>query len=278
MLPFNTGGLANFPPGEAFFVAGDIRANEQVGLPVLLGPNALRPYSGYQPRVNAGVENVFATAAYRLGHSLLSANLLPSAPTGLHLRRRHRRLGGRPRRRPPAGHHGGRDLLPHPERSVRAPARRRPLLARGLPAPGTSSASCGARTWRRSSAATPPSAARSRTTSSSPRARDKNLNPCFDERREGLVPSLGRSSDARVCTPFSRLGIARTDIDVQLKQGYKRSLGSCPDPSCAVMGWERARSLRVGFCFGQLSCTLPVFPRRRALLPLMCHLWSLPVP
>jgi peroxidase len=44
-------------------------------LPVLLGPNALRPYAGYQPRVNPGIENVFATAAYRLGHSLLSPNL-----------------------------------------------------------------------------------------------------------------------------------------------------------------------------------------------------------
>jgi peroxidase len=131
MLPFNTAGLANFPPGETFFLAGDVRANEQVGLtalqtlflrehnfwaddtrrrhpdwsdeqiyqharaivgaemqsityreflPVLLGPNALRPYSGYQPQVNVGVENVFATAAYRLGHSLLSANLLRLGP------------------------------------------------------------------------------------------------------------------------------------------------------------------------------------------------------
>lgn len=131
LLPFNTEGLANFPPGDTVFVAGDIRANEQVGLtaiqtlflrehnfwaddtrrrhpdwsdeqiyqharaivgaemqaityreflPVLLGPNALRPYRGYQPRVNAGVENVFATAAYRLGHSLLSPSLLRLGP------------------------------------------------------------------------------------------------------------------------------------------------------------------------------------------------------
>ena len=131
LLPFNTEGLANFPPGDTVFVAGDIRVNEQVALtaiqtlflrehnfwandtrrqhpdwsdeqiyqqaraivgaeiqgityreflPVLLGPNALRPYRGYQPRVNAGVENVFATAAYRLGHSLLSSNLLRLGP------------------------------------------------------------------------------------------------------------------------------------------------------------------------------------------------------
>lgn len=127
MLPFNTEGLLNFPPGDTFFVAGDVRVNEQVCLtaiqtlflrehnfradearrrhpgwsdeqlyqharaivgaeiqaityreflPVLLGPNGLRPYTGYRPRVNPGIDNVFATAAFRLGHSLLSANLL----------------------------------------------------------------------------------------------------------------------------------------------------------------------------------------------------------
>lgn len=131
LLPFNTEGLANFPPGDTVFVAGDVRANEQVALtavqtlflrehnfwaddarrqhpdwsdeqiyqharaivgaemqaityreflPVLLGPNALRPYRGYLPRVNAGVENAFATAAYRLGHSLLSPSLLRLGP------------------------------------------------------------------------------------------------------------------------------------------------------------------------------------------------------
>lgn len=131
LLPFNTDGLANFPPGDTSFVAGDVRVNEQVGLtaiqtlfvrehnvwaddarrrnptwsdeqiyqharaivgaemqaityreflPVLLGPNALRPYRGYQPRVDAGVENAFATAAYRLGHSLLSPSLLRLGP------------------------------------------------------------------------------------------------------------------------------------------------------------------------------------------------------
>ncbi len=131
LLPFNTAGLPNLPPGDGVFVAGDVRANEQVGLtalhtlfvrehnvwadqaknqhpnwsdervyqyaramvgaemqwvtyheflPVLLGPNALRPYAGYRPRVNAGIENAFATAAYRLGHSLLSNTLLRLGP------------------------------------------------------------------------------------------------------------------------------------------------------------------------------------------------------
>lgn len=51
-------------------------------LPLLLGPNALAPYRGYQPSVNASVENAFATAAYRLGHSMLSSSLLRLGPTG----------------------------------------------------------------------------------------------------------------------------------------------------------------------------------------------------
>ena len=122
------------PVGEgSFFVAGDIRVNEQVGLismhtlflrehnfwadrirtdqpglsddeiyeraraivgaemqaityneflPVLLGRGALRPYRGYRPQVNAGIENVFAAAAYRLGHSMLSSSLLRLGANG----------------------------------------------------------------------------------------------------------------------------------------------------------------------------------------------------
>lgn len=118
---------------SSFFVAGDIRVNEQVGLiamqtlflrehnawadriredhpeladeqiyqqaraivgaemqvvtyneflPVLLGRGALRPYRGYRPQVNAGIENAFATAAYRLGHSMLSSTLLRLGANG----------------------------------------------------------------------------------------------------------------------------------------------------------------------------------------------------
>lgn len=44
-------------------------------LPVLLGKNALRKYRGYDPRVNAGIANVFAAASYRMGHTLLSPQL-----------------------------------------------------------------------------------------------------------------------------------------------------------------------------------------------------------
>ncbi len=44
-------------------------------LPVLLGRNALGPYTGYQPNINASVSNEFATAAYRVGHTMLSPQL-----------------------------------------------------------------------------------------------------------------------------------------------------------------------------------------------------------
>ena len=45
-------------------------------LPVLLGPHALKPYIGYDYGVNPGINNEFSTAAYRLGHSMLSPELL----------------------------------------------------------------------------------------------------------------------------------------------------------------------------------------------------------
>lgn len=127
-LPFNVNNFSNAPsPSSIFFLAGDVRANEQVGLtamhtlfvrehnrwakkfksvykhlggeeiyqrarmivsaeiqaisyrdfiPVLLGPDALDPYTGYDDGVNAGIANIFSTSAYRLGHSMLSSTLL----------------------------------------------------------------------------------------------------------------------------------------------------------------------------------------------------------
>ncbi|MEM7391210.1 MAG: peroxidase family protein [Verrucomicrobiota bacterium] len=45
-------------------------------LPALLGRDAMRPYRGYRPEVNPGLANVFSTAAYRFGHSMLSSTLL----------------------------------------------------------------------------------------------------------------------------------------------------------------------------------------------------------
>ncbi len=127
--PFNTAGLPNAPSADMpnLFLAGDFRANEQIGLtamhalfvrehnfwaevladgdtelsgeiiyqasraivaaemqaityreflPVLLGRDGLRRYRGYNRRVNAGISNAFATAAYRVGHTMLSSEIL----------------------------------------------------------------------------------------------------------------------------------------------------------------------------------------------------------
>ena len=128
LLPFNEDGLPNAGGTSAdLFLAGDVRANEQVGLtamhtlwvrehnriaeqlaseqpkasdeqlyqraraiviaemqaityneflPALLGEDAISEYRGYDHRVNPGITNVFSTAAYRFGHSMLSSELL----------------------------------------------------------------------------------------------------------------------------------------------------------------------------------------------------------
>lgn len=128
LLPFNVDGLANAGGTSAgLFLAGDVRANEQVGLatmhtlfvrehnrqverikrdnpdlsgeelyqqartliaaqmqvityneflPLLLGRDALPRYRGYNPDIDASIANEFSTGAYRLGHSLLSSQLL----------------------------------------------------------------------------------------------------------------------------------------------------------------------------------------------------------
>lgn len=45
-------------------------------LPVLLGEDALGPYAGYNPMMEPMIANEFATAAYRVGHTMLSPTLL----------------------------------------------------------------------------------------------------------------------------------------------------------------------------------------------------------
>lgn len=128
LLPYNTDRLPNAPsPDPRFFLAGDFRANEHVGLlaihtlfvrehnywagvfrdadagldgetiyqyaraivgaeiqaityreflPVLFGKNALARHRRYRRRVDPGLSNVFATGAYRFGHSMLPSELL----------------------------------------------------------------------------------------------------------------------------------------------------------------------------------------------------------
>lgn len=51
-------------------------------LPALLGMRALPSYSGYDPTVNVSIANVFSTAAFRFGHSMLSTELLRLNPDG----------------------------------------------------------------------------------------------------------------------------------------------------------------------------------------------------
>jgi len=58
-------------------------------LPVLLGKKALSKYQGYNPNIDARITNEFSTAAYRLGHSLLSPKILRLNKHGKETRHGH---------------------------------------------------------------------------------------------------------------------------------------------------------------------------------------------
>lgn len=45
-------------------------------LPALLGEGAISEYEGYDSTVNPGISNLFSTASYRFGHTMLSSDLL----------------------------------------------------------------------------------------------------------------------------------------------------------------------------------------------------------
>jgi Animal haem peroxidase len=51
-------------------------------LPAILGPVRLPPDHGYDPRVNPSIASAFSTAAYRIGHTMLSPVILRLGPDG----------------------------------------------------------------------------------------------------------------------------------------------------------------------------------------------------
>ncbi|HVO24614.1 MAG TPA: peroxidase family protein [Candidatus Margulisiibacteriota bacterium] len=55
-------------------------------LPLVLGPNPLRPYGGYNANVNPAIATEFSTAAFRFGHSMLSPMLLRLKSNGKPIR------------------------------------------------------------------------------------------------------------------------------------------------------------------------------------------------
>ncbi len=144
LLPLNKRGFANAPADHdrSFFLAGDVRANENLALtslhvlfvrehnrivrglrrqqelgseerylmaralvgaeiqaityneflPALLGSGALRPYTGYNRRINPAISNLFSTAVFRFGHSLLPRRLRRLGPDGRSIPAGHIRL------------------------------------------------------------------------------------------------------------------------------------------------------------------------------------------
>ena len=84
--------LAGNDDGIYLYVRKIVAAEMQVivyweFLPALLGPSAIAPYDGYKDDVNPGISNIFSTAAYRVGHSMIPTTLpLGRGEPGLPLR------------------------------------------------------------------------------------------------------------------------------------------------------------------------------------------------
>ena len=125
MMPFNVDGLPNaHSTSDAFYLAGDVRANENIGLtslhtifvrehnrlveemddsltgdqkfaaareiveaqlqaityneflPKLIGQDAIDAYTGFDEDVDPQIANVFSTAAFRVGHTMLPTDML----------------------------------------------------------------------------------------------------------------------------------------------------------------------------------------------------------
>lgn len=66
MLPLNVDGLENFPPGAAFYVAGDVRVNEQIAL-TSLQTLFLREHNFWADQIRKGAVNPGESSATPLG-------------------------------------------------------------------------------------------------------------------------------------------------------------------------------------------------------------------
>ena len=76
-------------------VAAEIQAiTYREFLPVLLGRDAIPEYRGYKPNVRADISNEFGAAAFRIGHSMLSPNLLRVDAEGNEVEAGHLSLAG----------------------------------------------------------------------------------------------------------------------------------------------------------------------------------------
>jgi peroxidase len=71
-----------YQAGRAIVGAEEERITYYNFLPTLLGYDAIPPYRGYDPTVNASIENLFAHACYRVGHTLLTTKLLMLGSSG----------------------------------------------------------------------------------------------------------------------------------------------------------------------------------------------------